>query len=112
MNGFKEEMAQVSFCAFCGIRDVVEAPLQPYQNDEAADRRFIVTGGNYSYHMKFGNETPEGKGGSGIAADVYKVDNSRAKRVLGLTLRSLGKCNADTARSLLKIEKAEKARIA
>jgi nucleoside-diphosphate-sugar epimerase len=119
MNGSEKEVPQTAFYAFCDVRDVAGAHLKAYQKDEAANQRFLVTGGNYGYQMicdilrerfpEIRDKVPEGKPGSGVGADVYKVDNSKAKRVLDISrFRSLEECIVDTARSLLAIEKAEK----
>jgi nucleoside-diphosphate-sugar epimerase len=119
MNGSEKDVPQTSFYAFCDVRDVAEAHLKAYQKDEAANQRFFVTGGSYSYQIicdilrktfpELRDRVPEGKPGSGLGADVYKVDNSKAKRVLSLNFRSLEECIVDTVKSLLEVEKAEKA---
>jgi hypothetical protein len=51
------------------------------------------------------DRTPVGKPGSRLEADVYKVDNGKAKRVLGMRFRSLEVSIADAANSLLELEK-------
>lgn len=120
MNGSEKEMPQSPFFAFCDVRDVAQAHLQAYQKDEAANQRFFVTGGLYTYQAicdilrdrfpEIRDKVPEGKPGCRLEADVYRLDTSKAKRVLGLTFRSLEECVVDTAKSLLHIEKAERAR--
>ena len=52
------------------------------------------------------DKTPEGKPGSGLGAEVYKVSNEKAKSELGMTFRSLEETIVDTVRSLLELEKA------
>ena len=118
MNGSEKKVPQTSFYAFCDVRDVAEAHLQAYQKDGATSQRFLVIGGSYSYQMicdilrmefpEIRDRVPEGEPGSGLGADVYKVDCSKAKKVLGLRFRSLEECIVDTGRSLLDVEKAEK----
>lgn len=120
MNGSEKEVPQTSFYAWVDVRDVGEAHLKAYETDAAANQRFFVTGGTYSYQIicdilrekfpELKDRVPEGKPGSGLGADVYKVDNSKAKRVLDMPrFRSLEECIVDTAKSLLEVEKAEKA---
>jgi nucleoside-diphosphate-sugar epimerase len=119
MNGSEKEVPQTSFYAFCDVRDVAEAHLQAYQKADAADERFLVTGSSYSYQMicdilrkkfpEIKDKVLQGKPSSGLGADVYKVDNSKAKSVLGSNFRPREECIVETARSLLEVEKAEEA---
>jgi nucleoside-diphosphate-sugar epimerase len=83
MNCSKKEVPQPSFYAFCGVRDVAQAHLRAYQTEGAANQRFFVTGGNYSYQMvcdmprkrfpEIQNRVPEGTPDSGLGAEAYKV---------------------------------------
>ncbi len=119
MNGSENEVPQTLFYAFCDVRDVAQARLKAYQREEAANERFFVTGGSYSYQMicdilrkkfpEIKDRGPEGKPGRGLGVDVYKVDNSKARKGLEITSRSLEECTMDTARSLLELERAENA---
>jgi nucleoside-diphosphate-sugar epimerase len=116
MNGSEKEVPGNGFWAFCDVRDVALAHLKAYESQEAANQRFLVAGGNYSYQMvcdairatvsdELKDRTPVGKPGSRLEADVYKVDNGKAKRVLGMRFRSLEVSIADAANSLLGLEK-------
>jgi nucleoside-diphosphate-sugar epimerase len=81
----------------------------------AADKRFFVTAGYFSnkeiceiirknfpeYHNVL--PTPETKGGDYPAGGVYKYDNSRAIKVLGLKFRILEESVVDTVKSLQKV---------
>lgn len=117
MNGSSKDVPPTNFFAFCDVRDVAQAHLKAYQTPEAANERFFVTGGSYSYQEicdilrqipEIKDKVPEGKPGSGIGMDVYKVDNSKSKKILGMTYASLDKAIRDTAMSLIDIEKVEK----
>ena len=56
------------------------------------------------------DRVPKGRPGSGLSTDVYKVDSSKAKRVLDIPrFGSLEECIVNAVMSLLEIEKAEKA---
>lgn len=49
--------------------------------------------------------TPVGRPGSGVGAEVYGVDNGKARRELGMGFRGLEECVVDTARRLLELER-------
>jgi nucleoside-diphosphate-sugar epimerase len=119
MNCSKKEVPQTSFYAFCDVRDVAQAHLRAYQTEEAANQRFFVTGGNYSYQVvcdilrkrlpEIQDRVPERTPDSGLVAEACKVDNSKTKRVLAMPrFRSLDESIVDTARSLLEVERSEK----
>ena len=115
MNGSEPEVPETSFFAFVDVRDVAKAHRLAYENEKAAGERYFVTGGSYSYQQicdiirkdipEVKEKTPEGRPGTGLGTEVYKVDASKAKRELGMTFRSLEQCIDDTANSLLQLEK-------
>ena len=116
MNGSEKEVPPTSFYAFADVRDVAKAHRLAYELPEAAGQRYFITSGKYSYQMvcdiirenfpEVRDRVPVGKPGSGLGQEVYKVDNSKAKKELGMTFRSLEETIIDTAKSLLELEKA------
>lgn len=116
MDGSEKEVPPTTFLAFADVRDVATAHRLAYESSKAANQRYIITNGNYSYQQicdiirakvpEAKEKTPEGKPGSGLGAEVYKVSNEKAKRELGMTFRSLEDTILDTAKSLLELEKA------
>ena len=54
-------------------------------------------------------KVPEGQPGSGLGAEVYKVNAEKSQKVLGLKYRGLDESITDTARTLLRIEQAKAA---
>lgn len=114
INGSEKEVPPTAFWAFVDVRDVARAHRLAYETPAAAGQRFFVASGNYSYQMvcdiirknfpALKNRTPEGKPGSGLGAEAYKIDNGKAKRELGLSFRSLEETITDTVRRLLALE--------
>jgi nucleoside-diphosphate-sugar epimerase len=116
MSGYEKDVPQSTLFAFCDVRDVALAYLKAYEVPEAANQRFLVAGGRYSYQMvcdiirrvipEIRNKVPEGTPGSGIGMDVYNIDTSKSQKVLGLSYKTLDECITDTAKSLYALEKA------
>ena len=88
------------------------------EKDEAAGKRFFITGGpfcNKEIAEIIGEEFPELKanlpegealkpGDYPEGGPKYQADNRRSKEVLGLTYRSLRESVVDTVKSLLAFE--------
>jgi nucleoside-diphosphate-sugar epimerase len=95
-NGSMTEVPETGFYAFCDVRDVAEAHVKAYET--ANPGRFFVTGGNYTFQQvcdiirkdfpERRHLTPEGTVGQELPK-VYKVDNGKARRELGMTFRDL-----------------------
>ncbi|KAI9733985.1 MAG: hypothetical protein M1834_002642 [Cirrosporium novae-zelandiae] len=98
-------------------RDVSLAHLRAYEKEEAANQRFFIVGGNFSYQgvcdiirknlPELRDRVPIGKPGTEFGGmELYKVNNEKSRKILGLTYpRSLEETMTDTARSLLELEK-------
>ena len=86
-----------------------------YEKRDAAGQRFLVASGSYSYQMccdvireqvpEVRERVPEGVPGSGLGKEVYGVDNSRAREVLGMEFRGLEETVGDMAREFVVLEK-------
>lgn len=119
IDGSTNEVPPTIFWAFVDVRDVGDAHLKAFETPEAANERFYVTAGNFSYQMicdiirkdfpQLREKTPEGKPGSGLGQEVYKVDNSKSKKVLGMNYRPLETTIHDQVASFLELEKKTKA---
>lgn len=46
-----KEVPQTSFHGYADVLDVAQAHLTAYQDDAAANQRFFITTGSYSYQM-------------------------------------------------------------
>ncbi|KKY26739.1 putative nad dependent epimerase [Phaeomoniella chlamydospora] len=117
INGSEKEVPATNFWAFVDVRDVATAHLKAYEVPKAANERFFITAGNFSYQQicdivrrefpDLKDKVPEGNVASGLGQDVYKVDNGKSKTILGIEYRDLETCVNDTVKSLLEVEKAQ-----
>jgi nucleoside-diphosphate-sugar epimerase len=114
MNGSEKSVPDTTFYAFVDVRDVAEAHARAYESAEAAGQRFFTTGGSFTYQQvcdiirkDFPEKVhlvPEGTPNAPFP-DVYKVDNSKAKKELGLTFRSLQTTIHDQVTEFIALEK-------
>jgi nucleoside-diphosphate-sugar epimerase len=106
------EVPETHFFAWCDVRDTAEAHVKAYETPNPG--RFFVPGGNYTYQRVCDiirrdfparrHLTPEGKAWESLP-NVYKVDNSKAKKQLGMTFRDLETCIHDMVLDFDEIEK-------
>ena len=114
MNGSKNTVPDTAFFAFVDARDVGEAHARAYESPEAAGQRYFCTAGGYTFQQicdiirkDFPEKkvlVPEGTPGAPFP-DVYKVDNSKAKRELGMIFRDLHTTIHDQVTEFIEIEK-------
>jgi len=94
------------------VRDVALAHVKAIEVPEAGGNRFLLTAGHYSNaeiasiiranfpHLS--SKLPE-ELKSDLPEDVYGIDNSRSKDILGIRYRSLEESVVDTTKSLLEL---------
>jgi nucleoside-diphosphate-sugar epimerase len=114
MNGSEKTVPDAAFFAFVDVRDVGEAHARAYESPEAAGQRYFCTAGGFTYQQicdiirkdfpEKKDLVPEGTPGAPFP-DVYKVDNSKAKKELGMTFRDLETTIHDQVVEFLEIEK-------
>lgn len=117
ISGDKKEVGDAAFPAFCDVRDVADAHLEAYEREQAAGQRYFITSGNYSNQQvcdvirknfpELKDRVPEGTPGAPLP-DMYKTDNSKASRELGIKFHSLEDTIVDTVKNLLELEKSIK----
>jgi NADPH-dependent methylglyoxal reductase len=102
------------FGGFADSREVAEAHVRALEVPEAAGQRFWVGQGFQwqealdvlrEVEPQIKDRLPVGK--PGFREDVYKVDGSKAERVLGIKYRTLGETIKDTFDQLLYAEQVE-----
>jgi nucleoside-diphosphate-sugar epimerase len=112
MNGTTEKVQSNGFWAYADVRDVARAHVKAYEHKEGG--RFLVTGGNFTYKQVVGviNKVPGIDKGKVSQDDpqlewpeVYKLDNSKARKELGIEFMSLEDSIRDTVLQLLQLEK-------
>jgi nucleoside-diphosphate-sugar epimerase len=111
-DGSEKEVPETKFFAFCDVRDVAEAHVKAYE--AKVHGRFFVAGGNYTYQRicdiirkdfpERRHLTPEGIPGQPFPP-VYKVDNSKARKELGITFTPLETTIHDMVVNFEEIEK-------
>jgi nucleoside-diphosphate-sugar epimerase len=90
-----------------------KAHLLAYTIPAAANQRYIITNGGYSYQLfcdvirakfpELADTTPEGDANKPLPP-VYKLDSSKAEKDLGIKWRSMEECVVDTVNSLKELE--------
>lgn len=108
----KNEIPDTGTFIWVDVRDLALAHVKAMELPDAANKRFFVTAGYFSnkeiceiirkHFPEYKNElpAPEVKGGDYPEAGVYKYDNSRSIKVLGLKYRTLEESIVDTVKSL------------
>ena len=112
MNGSTPKVQPNAFWAWVDVRDVATAHVKAYEHPEGG--RFFVTEGTFTYQqvVETIRKVP-GVDQSKISEDdpslewpeTYNVDNSQARRELGIEFRSLEESIRDTALQMLQWEK-------
>ncbi|KAJ5674157.1 hypothetical protein N7462_009596 [Penicillium macrosclerotiorum] len=108
------------FWVWADVRDVANAHLRAFELPEAGGQRFLVSEGRYSYQMMadvlrerildIKERVPLGLPGSGLGgAQVYGIDNSKSKQVLGMSYRTFEESVVDAGRAFLALEAQEAA---
>ncbi|KAL1857329.1 hypothetical protein Plec18167_008406 [Paecilomyces lecythidis] len=115
INGSLTAPPPTDFAGYADVRDVAEAHLLAYEKPAAAGERFLIAAGNWSYQTacdiiraefpELRDRVPVGTPGAGEKEDVYRLDNSKAKTVLGLKFRSTKETVTDSVKTLLRLEK-------
>lgn len=120
LSGELKDVPDTVFWAFVDVRDLAIAHVRAIQVPEAGNERFFVAGGRSSYQKVADllrasprlpetekNKVPLGSPGQGYPGpEVYDIDNSKSKRILGLQYRSLDDAVVDSAIKLIKLRKA------
>ncbi|KAH7129763.1 hypothetical protein B0J13DRAFT_132151 [Dactylonectria estremocensis] len=108
------EIPPFDFGGFADVREVAAAHILGFEVPEAGGQRFWV-GQNFNYQSAVDAaraEIPELQsrlplGQPGVVEDTYKVDGSKATRVLGVKYRTLAETMKDTYAQLLHAEAVE-----
>ena len=112
-GAWSSEIPATATFIWTDVRDLAVAHVRAMERDEAQGKRFFVTAGYYNnaellavVRKHFGREyegklPPEGAQGGGYPeGGVFKVDNERTRRVLGVQFRGLEECVVDLVGSL------------
>jgi NADPH-dependent methylglyoxal reductase len=113
-----KEVPPFDFGAFVDVRTLAQAHILAVENPAAAGERFLVAE-HFDWQAaadvaraempEIKSRIPEGQAGHSLAEEVYIVNGSKAKKVLGLEYTPLNVTVKDTVAQLLAVEKATKA---
>jgi nucleoside-diphosphate-sugar epimerase len=116
-NGSKTEVPATGFWAYADVRDLALAHRLAYEKPEAANQRFLIANRGYSYQVfvdalkekfpELASKIPSqaNPANEAFPAAVYKVDNSKARDVLGINFRPLEDTIVDSVKYLQRLEK-------
>lgn len=112
----KEELPDTGSYLWVDVRDLALAHVKQIELPDAAGKRFFITAGYWSneevagiirknfpeYKDKLPAANPNGPGGypDGTTDSLYKYDNTRTKKVLGIKFHSLEESIVDLVKSL------------
>lgn len=96
------------------VRDVAVAHVAAFEKPEAAGKRFFITNDRYSNQLiadiiiknfpEYKDLLPKTREpNDGLETDVYGVDNSRSREVLGIKYHSLEECVVDSVKALKEL---------
>lgn len=115
INGSLSAPPATDFAGYADVRDVANAHLLAYETPAAEGQRFLIAAGNWSYQTacdiiraefpELKDKVPVGTPGAGAKEEVYRLDNSKARTVLGLKFRPVKETVTDCVRTLLRLEK-------
>lgn len=103
---------------YVDVRDIARAHVLALDNPAAANQRFIIAKGLLGTQRiadvlratvpGAANRVPRGEPGTdNLPSEVYSIDNSKSKNVLGLEYTSEEETFGDLGKQLLEIEKGE-----
>lgn len=109
-----------TFLVWTSITALAESHISALNEEAASGERFLVTNGTYDMQEladalhssseiseEIKQRVPVGEVGKRLSSTHYKVDNSKAKKLLGFGDYSLQKTVVDLVNQLVKMEKAK-----
>lgn len=110
---FKEQIPPTGTFLYVDVRDVAVAHVRAIEVAEAGGKRFFVTAGFFSNkeivdavrktHPELTSKLPAEDTPGDFPSNIYEIDNSRSKKILGIKYRPFPETVADTIRSLQEV---------
>lgn len=107
---FKERIPPTGMWLFVDVRDVALAHIRAIEVAEAGGKRFLVAAGFFSNkvlveavretHPELESKLPSKDYPNDFPSELYEIDTTRSKEVLGMTYRPFKETVADTVKSL------------
>ncbi|KAK5107407.1 hypothetical protein LTR62_001311 [Meristemomyces frigidus] len=111
----KEEIPPTGTYIWVDVRDLALCHVLAIEKEAAANKRFFITTGYFSnkeiaqiiekHYPKYKDQVPSSStpGGDYPEGGLYKFDNSRVKKELGIKFRPLEEAIVDTVKSLQEV---------
>ncbi|KXG54099.1 NAD-dependent epimerase/dehydratase [Penicillium griseofulvum] len=109
----KEKIAPTGNFLWVDVRDVALAHVRAIEVPEAGGERFFVTAGYFSNkeladimretHPQLESKLPPADSPSDFPENIYGIDNTKSKKVLGLNYRPLKQTVSDAVDSILAV---------
>lgn len=110
---WKENLPPSGIFIWVDVRDIALAHVRAIEVPEAAGKRFFVTAGYFTNKEiveivrenfpQYSGDLVSKDAQSDLPDNIFKIDNSRSKDILGLKYRSLKECVIDTVKSLQSV---------
>ncbi|KAJ5485161.1 Ketoreductase azaE [Penicillium diatomitis] len=107
---FKDAIPPTGMWLFVDVRDVALAHVRAIEVAEAGGKRFLVAAGFFSNkvlveavretHPELESKLPSKDYPDDFPSELYEIDNSQSKKILGMEYRPLKATVADTVKSL------------
>ncbi|KAF7716202.1 NAD dependent epimerase/dehydratase family protein [Penicillium ucsense] len=107
---FKDAIPPTGMWLFVDVRDVALAHVRAIEVAEAGGKRFLVAAGFFSNkvlveavretHPELESKLPPKDYPDDFPSELYEIDNSQSKKILGMEYRPLKETVADTVKSL------------
>ncbi|KAH8799823.1 hypothetical protein F5884DRAFT_117849 [Xylogone sp. PMI_703] len=98
---------------FADARDAAQAHVRAIEVPEAGGHRFFVVGGYFSNkkiadviresHPELASKLPSKDAPDDMPAEIYGIDNSKSRKILGLSYRDLKTSVDDAVKSMLEL---------
>ncbi|TVY37551.1 putative uncharacterized oxidoreductase [Lachnellula subtilissima] len=115
VNGSCKEVPETSFYGWVDVRDVGEVHARAFESPKAAGQRYLTASSGYTYQQicdiirkdfpEKRHLVPEGTPNAPYP-DVYKLDNSKVRKELGIEFKPLETSIHDMVAQFIEIEKA------
>jgi nucleoside-diphosphate-sugar epimerase len=113
LGKYRDELPASGVFIWIDVRDLAEAHVQAIEVQEAGGQRFLTTAGYFSNkriadairetHPELENKLPPKDLKDDLPADIYRADNSKSVKVLGLKYRPLNESIKDTVTSIKEV---------
>ena len=113
-SGSIKEIPPTTFPAMVDVRDLARAQLLAYESEKAANQRYLISAMSFDYQqiadiirksfLELRDTTPEGNPSEPLP-EVFRVDNGKSIRELGMTYGTLEWTIVDSVKRIEEIKR-------